>query len=166
MVEQGRKVISAGWASASNSASHQLLWEARAWQSPLLAAVWVQKQPPWCPLNSPAGLQVPVTCRGAFGVWEGELGSCCPCCVSGLWAMGGLAVGVENSSAKLSLVSSWCIRPGDVCMSFHDPSSVLVPLCHAEGMSVARRGEEHPWWLWCLWQDQRSVGHCRMLNSG
>lgn len=80
--------------------------------------------------------------------------------------MGGLAVGVESSRAKLSLVSSWCAGPGDVCMSSHDPNSGLVPLCHAEGMSVARRGAEHRWWLWCLWQDWRSVGHCTMLSSG
>lgn len=80
--------------------------------------------------------------------------------------MGRLAGGVESSSAKLSLVSSWCIRPGDVCMSCHDPNSGLVPLCHAEGMSVARRGEEHLWWLWCFCQGWRSVRHCRMLNSG
>ena len=80
--------------------------------------------------------------------------------------MRGLAVGVESSRAKLSLVSSWCTRPGDVCMSSHDSNSGLVPLCGAEGMSVARMGEEHPWWLWCLWQDWRSVGQCRMLCSG
>jgi len=60
----------------------------------------------------------------------------------GQW--GKLAVGAESSNAKISLVSSWCTRPGDVYMSSHDPNSALVPFCCAGGMSVAR-SEEHPW---------------------
>lgn len=79
---------------------------------------------------------------------------------------GGVGSRVQSSCAELSLVSSWCTRPGDACVSSHDSNPDFVPLCRAEGMSVARRGEEHPWWQWCLWQDWRSVGHCRMPCSG
>lgn len=103
VVGQGRKMISAGRASASTSASHQQLWEARASQNPPPAAVWVQKQPLRCPPNNPAGQQVPATCRGAFGVREGELRGSHARCVLGLWATGGLAAGFKAHVWSLAL---------------------------------------------------------------
>lgn len=81
---------------------------------------------------------------------EGELGGSYAHGGLGLWATEGLVLEFESSCAKVHLASSWCTRPGDCCMFSHDPSSGLVPLCHAKGTSVSRRDEEHLWWLWCL----------------